>query len=138
MPIGIGTTFDYGLPFEPMCRMIARAGFRAITIGGGDIAHSGYDTVGGPGDDSGRNREARLRIDSVHAPFGPDADLSVPDIRTEMSASDPPVAPRNESDASHADMGRGGTPYPPDSLGGLGSAPLTDAQATGEQLLAIR
>lgn len=28
-----------------------------------------------------------LRIDSVHAPFGPDADLSVPDFRTEITTA---------------------------------------------------
>jgi sugar phosphate isomerase/epimerase len=84
MAIGIGTTFDYSLPFELTCRMIAKAGFRAITIGGGDIAHSGYDTADGRAMILAATAKHKLTIDSVHAPFGPDADLSVPDIRTEI------------------------------------------------------
>jgi len=84
--IGIGTTFDYTLPLEPMCRMIADAGFRAITIGGGDIAHSGYDAESGRRTLLGSVGRSGLRIDSIHAPFGPEADLSVPDVRTEMPA----------------------------------------------------
>jgi sugar phosphate isomerase/epimerase len=87
MAIGIGTTFDYRLPFEPMCRMIAEAGFQAITIGGGDIAHSGYDTAEGRAMLLAATAKSGLRIDSVHAPFGPEADLSVPDIRTEVTAA---------------------------------------------------
>jgi sugar phosphate isomerase/epimerase len=80
LPIGIGTTFDYSIPFEPMCRMVAQAGFKAITIGGGNVAHSGYDVV------DNRQRIGRivaehgLVVDSVHAPFGPECDIAAPDI----------------------------------------------------------
>jgi sugar phosphate isomerase/epimerase len=121
MAIGIGTTFDYGLPFESMCRMIAKAGFRAITIGGGDIAHSGYDTEEGRAMIQAATAKCELRIDSVHAPFGPDADLSVPDIRTEVEQS---VPTSNELDAGRGDV------QPP---GTSGSAPPADALAAGEQ-----
>ena len=78
--VGIGTTFDYSLPFEPMCRMIADAGFRAITIGGGSIAHSGTTTKAVGPQCWKRPAGMVLRIDSLHAPFGQDADLSVPDV----------------------------------------------------------
>lgn len=94
LPLGIGTTFDYSIPFEPMCRLIAEAGFRAITIGG-DVAHSGYDTQ------EGRERIRRvvteygLNVDSVHAPFGKDCDISTPDERQETPApeSSPATSP---------------------------------------------
>jgi len=82
--IGIGTTFDYSLLFAPMCRMIAEAGFRAITVGGGNIAHSGYDTEEGRLQMLDATRAHNLRIDSVHAPFGAEADLSEGDVRTEI------------------------------------------------------
>jgi sugar phosphate isomerase/epimerase len=87
LPIGIGTTFDYSVPLEPMCRMIAQAGFKAIMLGGGDVAHSGYDT------EDGRKRiceivgEFGLRVDSVHAPFGPECDLSTPDVQVPAATS---------------------------------------------------
>jgi sugar phosphate isomerase/epimerase len=90
--VGIGTTLDYGLPFELMCRMVADAGFRTITIGGGDIVHSGYDA------DAGRRRiidsttRNGLAIDSVHAPFGTAADISVPDAKLESPADVAPTA----------------------------------------------
>jgi len=87
-PIGIGTTFDYGLPFEPMCRMIAAAGFRTITIGGGDVVHSGYDTERGRHAILETTRRFGLQIDSLHAPFGPQADVSVPDVRLSLLSDD--------------------------------------------------
>jgi sugar phosphate isomerase/epimerase len=133
MVIGIGTTFDYALPFEPMCRMIAKSGFRAITIGGGDIAHSGYDTEEGRARVLGATGKRGLRIDSLHAPFGPDVDLSAPDIRTETTGSNQPVALRSESDAGHADIDRGGPPPSFDPSSDPGLAPSTEAQMTGEQ-----
>jgi sugar phosphate isomerase/epimerase len=91
LPIGIGTTLDYSIPFEHMIPMIARAGFRFITIGGGSVSHSGYDT--GQGRDRVRRivSDAGIGIDSVHAPFGPDCDLSTPDIRIEVPMPAQPV-----------------------------------------------
>jgi len=66
--------------------MVADAGFRAITIGGGNTVHSGYDA------EAGRQRIIDsttcngLAIDSIHAPFGPSADISVPDAGPESMA----------------------------------------------------
>lgn len=109
MLIGIGTTFDYSLPFEPMCRMISAAGFQAITIGGGDIGHSGYDTEIGRDAMLELTRRHKLRIDSLHAPFGPETDISVPDVREEarfnregadIPKGAPPTEPEFGPDAS--------------------------------------
>jgi sugar phosphate isomerase/epimerase len=123
MVIGIGTTFDYRLPFEPMCRMIADAGFQAITIGAGDIAHSGYDTAEGRAMVLAATAKSGLRIDSVHAPFGPEADLSLPDIRTEVPAAATAQAasqasnPEEVSSESSVTPDEPGTPAVPEPVG---------------------
>ena len=115
MVIGIGTTFDYRLPFEPMCRMIADAGFQAITIGAGDIAHSGYDTADGRAMVLAATAKSGLRIDSVHAPFGPDADLSVPDVRAEIPPAATAQAVPQTSSPEEASNGPSVTPNEPDT-----------------------
>jgi sugar phosphate isomerase/epimerase len=87
LQIGVGTTFDYSIPLEPMFEMIAQAGFSATTLGAGNIPHSGYDT------EDGRKRVRELaaryglRIDSVHAPFGAQCDISDGPANDERRAS---------------------------------------------------
>jgi sugar phosphate isomerase/epimerase len=81
--------------------MISTAGFEAITIGGGNVAHSSYDTETGRSAVLGACGRYGLRIDSVHAPFGQEVDLSLADIRNalgpvdvgESSSSDSPGVP---------------------------------------------
>jgi len=90
MPFGIGTTFDYSIPFEHMIPMLARAGFSYITLGGGNIAHSGYDTEEGRAAILRTVQAAGIAIDSVHAPFGQDCDISVPDVRIEIPSQAQP------------------------------------------------
>jgi sugar phosphate isomerase/epimerase len=103
--IGIGTTFDYSIPLEPMFEMIARAGFRATTLGAGNVPHSGYDT------EDGRKRirelTARygLRVDSVHAPFGAQCDISLPDVEVAGMSLDAEIRREDAETRGRGDAG---------------------------------
>jgi sugar phosphate isomerase/epimerase len=122
-PIGIGTTFDYSLPFEPMCRMIADAGFQAITIGGGNIAHSGYDSECGRSamlDAVSRNG---LQIDSLHAPFDQEADLSAIDVRSSVPRPDAQDETRAEQSGEIAPAGEPSIETAPSATSGCETAP---------------
>ena len=100
LTIGIGTTFDYSIPLEPMLNMIARAGFHAITIGAGDIPHSGYDSIEGRDRIRSLAAASDLVVNSVHAPFGPECDVSTPDERT----SGPPPQAEADEGGRHAGL----------------------------------
>jgi sugar phosphate isomerase/epimerase len=128
LPIGIGTTFDYSIPLEPMCRMLAKAGFSAITLGGGNIAHSGYDTLDGRAAILRAARETGLKIDSVHAPFGRECDLSLPDERIPI----PPAAPAPTG--AIPDQAR--EPEPPDQPAPTEPWPQTQEPAAPEPQVA--
>ncbi|UCC12255.1 MAG: sugar phosphate isomerase/epimerase [candidate division WOR-3 bacterium] len=84
MEHAIGTTFNFDIPIEEMVPMVSRAGFRRISLAGGNALESGY-----------LQQDIRKRIlrtcsqhgvlvDSIHAPFGSRFDISSPDpgIRT--------------------------------------------------------
>ncbi len=84
MDHAIGTTFNFDIPIEEMVPMVGRAGFRRISLAGGNALESGYLKQD--------MRENILRacgqhgvlVDSIHAPFGSLLDISSPDpdIRT--------------------------------------------------------
>jgi sugar phosphate isomerase/epimerase len=84
MEHAIGTTFNFDIPIEDMVPMVSQAGFRRISLAGGNALDSGYLKLD--------IRERILRtcsqhgvlVDSIHAPFGSQLDISSPDpdIRT--------------------------------------------------------
>jgi hypothetical protein len=124
LPIGIGTTFDYSIAFAAMCPMIARAGFRAITIGGGDVAHSGYHTEPGRQRIRQAVQEAGLAIDSIHAPFGPECDISLPDEKAPVPPTTAgPLLPTPARSEAPPEPAQAGTTVPAgDRVGTLGPA----------------
>lgn len=79
MKIGIGTTFNFDIPFEKMIPMIRQAGFSIISLAGGNFEQSRYLKI------NGRERIKRICVengvvvDSVHAPLANDIDISNPD-----------------------------------------------------------
>lgn len=109
MTFGIGTTFDYSIPFEPMCKIIARAGFKAISIGAGNIAHSGYDNEIGRRQIAEAVRANGLVVDSIHAPFGASADISIPDDRVTVEQRNPEQGPNSSPAGEDRNV-----PNPPD------------------------
>lgn len=78
LPIGISTAFDYRVPFDVMCQLVRDAGFRAIAIGA-EVGHSGYNQPERLPVLSRLFAENGLMVDSIHAPLGSEADISVPD-----------------------------------------------------------
>ena len=96
LEIGIGTCFDYDCSFEPMCRMIAKAGFKAVTVGA-KVSHSGYDSEAGRKSINKLLFDLSLRADSIHAPYGDEADIAFPDERLETPVKqEPPGAAAEE------------------------------------------
>lgn len=97
--LGIGTTFNYDIPFEEMIPMIKKASFNAITLGGGRVEHSGYHLP------EGRERIKKICakydiiVDSIHAPFGKQRDISSLDDSIRLNAID---AVKNAIDACKA------------------------------------
>lgn len=77
MDLAIGTTYDYSVEIGEMLRLVAAAGFSSVSLAGGNVGHSAYDTP------EGRSRllrlceETGLRVSSVHAPFA--RDMASPD-----------------------------------------------------------
>lgn len=75
MELAISTCYDYGVPIERSIEHIASAGFKLISLGGRE-EHSLYQK------ESGRNRlaaavqSAGIKINSIHAPYDPTADLT--------------------------------------------------------------
>lgn len=76
LEIGISTTFNYGIPFKSMVRMIKEAGFTALSLGGGNVEHSGYDKREGRRAIKKVLRAHEMILDSIHAPFGEKRDIS--------------------------------------------------------------
>lgn len=76
--ISIGTTFNYDISLREQLPLIARAGFRFVSLGA-RIGHSGYLTV------SGQKRIQKLAarygvgVCSIHTPFAKNIDISSPD-----------------------------------------------------------
>ena len=75
MELAISTCYDYRVHIERSIEYIGNAGFRLISLGGRE-EHSRYQK------DKGRSRladaveKAGVRIDSIHAPYDPTADLT--------------------------------------------------------------
>ena len=79
MEPAIGTTFNFDIPIQDMVPMVARAGFRRISLAGGNARASGYLNT----DIRARTikvcTEHDVMVDSIHAPFGRQLDISSPD-----------------------------------------------------------
>jgi len=75
MELAISTCYDYSLGFEENLEHISRAGFKTVSLGG-HLDHSHYHKPEArPGIQALVDRLG-LRIDSIHAPFGPTTDLT--------------------------------------------------------------
>lgn len=78
--ISIGTTFNYDIPLREQLAMLARVGFRYISLGA-RVNHSDYLSP------SGRRRIKKMvashgiRICSLHTPLDRNMDISSPDVR---------------------------------------------------------
>ena len=84
MELAIGTTFNFDIPIEEMVPLVNQAGFRLISLAGGNAHASGYLKSDIRKMTLRVCREHNIRIDSIHAPFGSHLDISSPDedIRT--------------------------------------------------------
>jgi len=88
MNLSIGTTFNYAISLKEQLPRIKAAGFTHISLGGGDLSHSGYL-------DAGRRKDLRyqladngIRICSIHAPFRVGVDISAPEPGPAQAALD--------------------------------------------------
>jgi sugar phosphate isomerase/epimerase len=78
--ISIGTTFNYDISLREQLPLIARAGFRFVSLGA-RVGHSDYLAV------SGQKRIQKLvarhgiGVCSIHTPFAKNIDISSPDAR---------------------------------------------------------
>lgn len=76
--ISIGTTFNYDIPLRAQLPLVARAGFRFVSLGA-RVGHSDYLSV------AGRKRIMNLAarhgigVCSIHTPFAKNIDVSSPD-----------------------------------------------------------
>lgn len=78
--MSIGTTFNYDIPLTEQLPLIARVGFRYVSLGA-RLEHSGYFTM------SGQKRINKLaamhgiNVCSIHTPFDKNIDISSPDAK---------------------------------------------------------
>ena len=75
MELGISTSYSYSLDLEENIRMAAKQGFDFISLGG-KTSHSNYHKPDGRKRIKEILQTAKLRIDSIHAPFDPTCDLT--------------------------------------------------------------
>jgi len=75
MELAISTCYDYRTPIEQSLEYVSRAGFRSISLGGKE-EHSQYQKVTGRSRLAEHVRRTGLKIDTIHAPFDPTADLT--------------------------------------------------------------
>jgi sugar phosphate isomerase/epimerase len=80
----IGTTFDYSVEIGDMMAAVGEAGFRSVSLAGGNVEHSGYGSVAGLQRLAGLQASTGVGITSVHAPFR--HDMASPDSSTRESA----------------------------------------------------
>jgi len=80
MNLSIGTTFNYAIPLKEQLPRIKAAGFTHVSLGGGDIEHSGYLSAAGQKNLKALLADYDIRVCSVHAPFRSNVDISSPDL----------------------------------------------------------
>jgi len=85
MQIAIGTCFDYRIPIDQQFAQIAMTPFRSISLGG-DPNHSGYLATQGRFRLSGLAEEHGIAIDSLHAPYRRQHDISYSDSESRMAS----------------------------------------------------
>jgi L-ribulose-5-phosphate 3-epimerase len=79
MEHAIGTTFNFNIPIEEMVPLVVQAGFRRISLAGGNASQSGYLDAGVQKKTQRVCSQYDVRVDSIHAPFGSQLDISSPD-----------------------------------------------------------
>lgn len=88
MDLSIGTTFNYAIPLREQLPMIQAAGFTHISLGGGNLDHSGYL------DPIGRKilrkwlSDFDIKICSLHVPFRAGVDISAAEPGPAQAALD--------------------------------------------------
>ncbi|MFA5031725.1 MAG: sugar phosphate isomerase/epimerase family protein [bacterium] len=85
--LSIGTTFNYDIPLKTQLPMIKAAGFTHISLGGGNLEHSGYLNITGQRNLKEMIQDSGLKICSIHAPFK-DVDVSSPEKSISLNAMD--------------------------------------------------
>lgn len=79
MDSAIGTTFNFQIPIEKMIPLIVHAGFDRVSLAGGNARESGYLDADCREKTRRVCRQHDVRVDSIHAPFGAELDISSPD-----------------------------------------------------------
>lgn len=75
MELAISTCYDYRIPVERSIEHIGNAGFRLVSLGGRE-EHSQYQKDAGRSSLADVIEKEGVRIDSIHAPYDPTADLT--------------------------------------------------------------
>lgn len=80
----IGTTFDYSVEIGDMMAAVGEEGFGSVSLAGGNVGHSGYDSAAGLERLAGLRSRTGVGITSIHAPFK--HDMASPDACARDSA----------------------------------------------------
>lgn len=78
-PISIGTTFNYDIRLSEQLPLVARMGFRYVSLGA-RAEHSGYLTTRGQKRIKKLSAGLGLRVCSIHTPFAKNLDISSPNV----------------------------------------------------------
>ena len=78
--MSIGTTFNYDIPLTEQLPLIARVGFRYVSLGA-RLEHSGYLTMSGQKKITNLATRYGLGVCSIHTPFAENVDISSPDAK---------------------------------------------------------
>ena len=88
MNLSIGTTFNYAIPLKEQLPRIKAAGFTHVSLGGGDLGHSGYLDPERRKDLNRWMTDNGIRICSIHVPFRAGVDISSPETAPAQAALD--------------------------------------------------
>jgi sugar phosphate isomerase/epimerase len=88
MNLSIGTTFNYAIPLKEQLPRIRAAGFTHVSLGGGDLGHSGYLDPERRKDLNLRMTNNGIRICSIHVPFRAGVDISAAEPGPAQAALD--------------------------------------------------
>jgi L-ribulose-5-phosphate 3-epimerase len=72
MELAVGSTYDYAVPLTQQMADMKEVGFGSVSLAGGKVAHSGFDTGDGRVALKRLSGETAVAISSVHAPFAHD------------------------------------------------------------------
>jgi L-ribulose-5-phosphate 3-epimerase len=85
--ISIGTTFNYDIPLSEQLTLVARTGFRYVSLGA-RAEHSGYLTTSGQKRIKKLAARLGLGVCSIHTPFAKNLDISSPNMNKTRTTID--------------------------------------------------